>query len=152
MTVLVLSCLSTLDIPSSGLDVIYTERSLINLDTLEQQCQAVRSLWSMVRSGGYLILCEAFNDGLDEINSYRSAVGLEVISPPWHNRYLSLSEIKHLLDDDTAFTIKEFSGSYYFVSRVIHEAFLQVPSHLMQLGQSAILRSSPFLVVAKVKS
>ena len=54
------ACLSTLDIPSSGLDVIYTERSLINLDTLEQQCQAVRSLWSMVRSGGYLILCEAF--------------------------------------------------------------------------------------------
>ena len=34
---------SALQIPSSGFDAIYTERSIINLDTFDQQRQAVSS-------------------------------------------------------------------------------------------------------------
>ena len=121
------SSLSALQIPSSGFDAIYTERSIINLDTFDQQCQAVSSLWGMLAHGGRLVLCEAFIDGLLEINSFRESVGLEKINAPWHNRYLSISEIASLLHDtDATYTVNEFSGSYYFVSRVVHarEAFL----------------------------
>ena len=85
--------LSSLDLPENGFDCIYTERSIINLDTFEQQSQAVQSLWSMLASGGKLILCESFIDGLNEINSFRKKVGLDLIIQPWHNRYLSLSEL-----------------------------------------------------------
>ena len=67
--------LFSLKVPASGFDFIYTERSVINLDSLEQQAQAVKSLWSMLRPGGRLILCEAFIDGLNEINSYRRLLG-----------------------------------------------------------------------------
>lgn len=115
------SALSSIDIPDTGFDVVYTERSIINLDSLEDQSFAVRALWDMVAPGGRLVLCEAFQDGLHEINFYRSAVGLEQISSPWHNRYLSISELGNLLSgSDIAYTVKEFSGSYYFVSRVVH--------------------------------
>jgi SAM-dependent methyltransferase len=114
------STLTSLDIPKNGFDCIYTERSIINLDTLDQQSQAVQALWSMVAQGGRLILCEAFLDGLSEINFYREAAGLEHIIPPWHNRYLSLSELNHLLPHANKPKVVEFSGTYYFISRVIH--------------------------------
>ena len=52
------------------------------------------SLWQMVAQIGHLVLCEAFQDGLDEINEFRKSAGLEIISSPWHNKYLSLAKIK----------------------------------------------------------
>lgn len=120
--------LKSIHIPDSGFDCVYTERSLINLDSFDQQVHAVQSLWSMVASGGRLVLCEAFMDGLNEINDYRIAAGLQSINPPWHNRYLSLSELDCLIPDFAGVPkIVEFSGTYYFVSRILHarEAFLE---------------------------
>ena len=115
------SALASIGIPKNGFDCIYTERSLINLDTLEQQSQAVHSLWGLLSSGGKLILCEAFLDGLVEINSYRESAGLPHITPPWHNRYLALSELKKLLRGcNQEPKIIEFSGTYYFISRIVH--------------------------------
>jgi SAM-dependent methyltransferase len=115
---------SSLDFPEAphgGFDCIYTERSIINLDTLQEQATAVQALWDMVNPKGRLILCEAFLDGLREINFFRESIGLHVISPPWHNRYLSLSEVSDFLPGlDQKPEIVEFSGTYYFVSRVVH--------------------------------
>jgi SAM-dependent methyltransferase len=127
-------CLNSLRLPVGGFDCVYTERSIINLDTFDQQIKAIHSLWSMVASGGRLILCEAFLDGLSEINLYRNTVGLESIDPPWHNRYLSISELPQLLPHDSGtLEIVEFSGTYYFVSRILHarQAMLQnsLPSY-----------------------
>lgn len=114
-------CISSILPESISFDCIYTERSIINLDSIDQQLNAIESLWNLVASGGRLILCEAFIDGLHEINAYRSSIGLDQISPPWHNRYLSLSEIPQLASRlNVTPKIVEFSGTYYFVSRVIH--------------------------------
>lgn len=71
-------------------------------------------------------MCESFVDGLVEINSYRESLGLDKIEKPWHNRYLSLDEIKVISEIMSCKSkIIDFSGSYYFVSRVInaHKAF-----------------------------
>ena len=116
-----LNALETLGAPSQGFDSVYTERSIINLDTYEKQAQAVRALWDVTASGGRLVLCEAFSDGLSQINFFRESVGLPEISAPWHNRYLTIDEVKNYLPDlETEPEIIEFSGTYYFVSRVIH--------------------------------
>lgn len=148
--------LSKLKTPVPGFDFIYTERSIINLDNLEQQAQAIKSLWSMLRPGGRLILCEAFVDGLNEINSYREAIELPSINPPWHNRYLSLSEIDAILPcQDLAYEIVEFSGTYYFVSRVIHarEALLEgrEPSYDAAINQQSLdMPSLPLFGQSKI--
>ena len=150
------SSLSSLDIPSTGFDCIYTERSIINLDSFEQQIQAVRALWQMVAAGGRLILCEAFLDGLSEINLYREAAGLEQINPPWHNRYLSLCELENLLPfPGTSCQVVEFSGTYYFVSRVVHarEALLEgrQPSYDASINQQSLdLPSLPLFGQSKI--
>ena len=148
--------LAEINIPEHGFDHIYTERSLINLDTLDEQSKAIKSLWKLLSPGGKLILCEAFHDGLDEINAYREAVDLQNISPPWHNRYLSLSEIKDLAPASAkAHEIIEFSGTYYFISRIIHarDAYLkgENPSYDSTINkQSLDLPSLPMFGQSKI--
>lgn len=107
-------------------DIVFTERALINLNSLKEQTDAIKNLWSYVASGGRLILCESFEDGLKEINLYRKALKLRPIKKPWHNRYLNLTEIIKIGKKINATpNVIEFSGSYYFTSRVLHakEAF-----------------------------
>lgn len=135
--------LQNLGVPKMGFDCIYTERSIINLDSFDQQAKAVQSLWNMVASGGRLILCEAFLEGLEEINNFRSSLGLEEIIPPWHNRYLSLSELEKLAPTQSSKPrVVEFSGSYYFVSRIIHarDAFLdgRQPSYDASINKQSL--------------
>lgn len=107
--------------PATGFDVIYTERSIINLNSLKEQSLAISKLWDLLSPGGRLVLCEAFADGLKEINYFRQSVDLPEIESPWHNRYLSLAEIYELpIARFASPTVIEFSSTYYFVSRVIN--------------------------------
>ena len=102
-------------------DVVYTERSLINLNGVEDQRKSIAALISKVRSGGRLVLCESFKNGLDEINSFRIPIGLEAIDQPWHNHYLRTEDLKHLIPECADLeTISNFSSTYYFLSRVIN--------------------------------
>ena len=114
------SDLIKLGAPKSGFDLNYTERSIINLNTLDEQIIAIKNLWKLLKVGGKMILCESFIDGLNEINSFRSSIGIEDIKPPWHNRYLSKSEINLINPSDNIPEFKEFSGSYYFISRIVN--------------------------------
>lgn len=102
-------------------DCVYTQRSLINLDSFADQLTAIESLWKLVKPGGRLVICESFNDGLEEINHYRNSVELPSIQKPWHNTYFDLHNLPDIARSLSAKPIlKEFSGSYYFVSRVIN--------------------------------
>jgi SAM-dependent methyltransferase len=102
-------------------DAIYTERSLINLDSLEQQLHCISMLSTRLKAGGKMILCEAFIEGLAEINSFRTPIGLSKIEPPWHNNYLSVDGIvKGLPSQLEVAEIDNFSSTYYFLSRVVN--------------------------------
>lgn len=115
-----------LGLGNSPFDCVYTERSIINLDSFDQQVKSIKMLWSLVCPGGSLILCEAFNDGLEEINFFRKSAGLRPISSPWHNLYLDINELSGIaLDDLEKSEIVEFSGSYYFASRVLNARMAQ---------------------------
>ena len=105
----------------SPFDHIYTQRSLINLDSFEDQLCAIKSLWQLLRPGGTLLLCESFVDGLNEINNFRKSINLGEIMKPWHNTYFSLDSLEHIASCiESEFKVHEFSGSYYFVSRVVN--------------------------------
>lgn len=102
-------------------DAAYTERSLINLDSAAEQQRAIAALAGIVRPFGRLILCESFREGLDEINTYRNAIGLDPIVEPWHNHYLSLTDLEANLPDSLEVQeVSNFSSTYYFLSRVIN--------------------------------
>ena len=100
-------------------DVIMTERVLINLASWEEQRQALRDILSLLRPGGVYLMCENSVDGLRNLNEVRTSVGLSKIDMPWHNRYISDSEI-HSVDFAELVEYRDFTSIYYLLSRVVN--------------------------------
>jgi ubiquinone/menaquinone biosynthesis C-methylase UbiE len=102
-------------------DAVYTERSLINLNGQDQQKIAISALVNKLKPNGRIVLCESFKDGLEEINSFRSSVGLDEIQQPWHNNYFRVKDLESLIPEDVEIEkIVNFSSTYYFLSRVVN--------------------------------
>jgi len=109
--------------PFSGqkFDIIYTERSLINLDSFDAQMLAISRLSDRLKPDGRIVLCESFIDGLNEINSFRGPLGLGLIEPPWHNNYFDMDRlVKGLPSHLRIEAVDNFSSTYYFISRVVN--------------------------------
>lgn len=102
-------------------DIIYTERCLINLPSWEEQKDAMYKIFSLLKKDGLFLMCENSSEGLDEINLFRSSLGLDEIKKPWHNRYFFDSEIDSVDCPGVKLEfIENFSSTYYFLSRVIN--------------------------------
>jgi SAM-dependent methyltransferase len=100
-------------------DVIYTQRCLINIADQERAFQTIAD---HLNPGGVYLSIECSQDGLDAINETRETVGLSEIHPPyrWH-RYLLDSELAKI-DCLELRECREFSSTYYFLSRVVNAA------------------------------
>src|SRR5262249_7913923 len=102
-------------------DLVYTERTLINLPDWPAQRAAIAGLVGCLDAGGLFVMCENSKDGLDEINRFRACLGLAKITPPWHNRYLRDAELAELSFPGVAFEgVEYYSSTYYFLSRVVN--------------------------------
>ncbi len=102
-------------------DLIYTERMIINLPDWESQARAIRYLVSHLKPGGRYLMCENSQSGLDNLNTLRTAAGLDVINPPWHNVYLNDELVEQLdLSDVKLVEVDAYSSTYYFLSRVVN--------------------------------
>lgn len=102
-------------------DAIYSERMIINLPDWASQVRAIRYMIGQLKQGGRYLMCENSKTGLDNLNQLRASVGLEAISPPWHNVYLA-DDLVALLDIAGAelVDVESFSATYYFLSRVVN--------------------------------
>ena len=102
-------------------DVIYSERMIINLPDWESQSKAIRYLVRQLKPGGRYLMCENSQPGLDKINELRKHAGLEAISSPWHNKYLSDELVAALeLPGAKLVNVEPFSATYYFLSRIVN--------------------------------
>jgi len=121
-------------LPSKFFDLIYTERCLINLLTWEQQKKAFFEIHRLLKNGGIYIMLEAFDDGLNNLNKARKAIGLAKIDPAWHNYYFKKNKLKkimknkfidfHTLSKNKLY-FDNFLSSYYFGSRVLYPSLIQ---------------------------
>lgn len=112
-----------LDYMENQYDLIYTERVIINLMEWEIQKKAICNIFKLLKPGGAYLMCENSQNGLDEINRLREAVGLDKYSSPWHNRYLREEEIVNMREDNIVLeSIDCYSSTYYFLSRVVNAA------------------------------
>lgn len=102
-------------------DVVYSERLLINLPDWAAQAGAIRAMAGYLKPGGRLLLCENSRQGLAALNRLRDMVGLEAISPPWHNVYLDDAELAALeIPGCRLREVVPYSATYYFLSRVVN--------------------------------
>ncbi|HLJ93362.1 MAG TPA: class I SAM-dependent methyltransferase [Gemmataceae bacterium] len=102
-------------------DLIYTERTLINLPDWPTQKAAILGITGLLANNGLYVMCENSQDGLNKINEFRQRIDLPKIDPPWHNRYLRDAEIDEVQIPGVA---REgcvyYSSTYYFLSRIVN--------------------------------
>lgn len=111
------------DLPSGlGLfDYAVTERSLINLDGMEEQYKAFKAIMKLVKPGGRYLMIESSRQGLERINELRKTLKLGDIETPWHNSFLDEEEVLTWQTDEYFLEeVYPFSSSYYFLSRVLY--------------------------------
>lgn len=125
-------------------DIIYSERSIINLDSWKKQKDTIIGLCNLLKKNGKYIMCESSLNGLQEINTLRKSLNLEVITPPWHNRYIIEEEILELNNSGIIklVEINDFSSTYYFLSRIVNAALAlqsnQPPSYDSPINKLAL--------------
>jgi ubiquinone/menaquinone biosynthesis C-methylase UbiE len=118
-----------IELGDASVDVVYTERCLINILDWEGQLEALREIHRILRPGGHFLMIECFTDGLDNNNKAREECGLEKLKEAYHNRYFekeqflgSIGELFSIVQppEGSPTLQMNFLSSHYFVARVLH--------------------------------
>ena len=108
--------------PDASFDAVYTTRVLINLPTWEEQATGVIECLRVARSGGKVLLLEAFWEPLALLNALRALVKLPPLVEHDFNRYLKKQKLEALLASlKLEYSVDEFSSVYYLGSRFLRE-------------------------------
>jgi ubiquinone/menaquinone biosynthesis C-methylase UbiE len=108
-------------------DVALSNRCLINLTSTEDQRDAVQGVARILRPGGVYIMVECSVQGADATNQLRRSLGLEPLEVPWHNLFMSETDVESW--QSSSFAIEQFlhiSSTYHFLSRVVYAKFAQI--------------------------
>lgn len=103
-------------------DIVFSIRCIINIMEWALQKKALQNMCTSVKSGGRLILLEAFSDGLENLNEARKELSLGSIKPASHNLHLNKKKVISQLEKCGLELVNEdnFLSSYYFWTRVIY--------------------------------
>jgi SAM-dependent methyltransferase len=113
-------------LPQTRCDILICQRVIINLLDAADQKATLSNLIEIVNPNGLLIFIEAFKSGLSNLNEARSEFGLEGLPPASHNLYLDDDFFIHPTLAEFDNSKADFLSTHYFVSRVLHQTFLNV--------------------------
>ncbi len=119
---------------SEKYDVIISCRCFINQTSITNQIKLFEKLCSMLNKHGHLIIAEASNEGLKNLNLLRKSFNLEPIQEHWFNLHIKeqlvFPKIKSLFKiNDT-----KRLGLFYYLARVIHPAIV-FPKEAKKIGK-----------------
>jgi len=104
---------------------VITERFLQNLPSWPSQIGALRDIHRVLEPGGRLLMCEGSEDGFEQLNDLRAAVGLARIPATSRENVSALrfrdSEIEQALGEMGFTLVRKVGFSLYFIiARVLH--------------------------------
>jgi len=106
--------------PKKKYDVIIAERLLVNLQTFDQQKQAIKNIHTWLKSKGLYIMAEASFQGHDKLDELRNTFGLPKVKKHWHNLYIDEVGIAPFLKKHFKIVKIQRFGMYNFISKIIH--------------------------------
>ena len=110
---------------SHKFDIIYSERSIINLYSWNFQEQALKNIGENLRPGGLYIMMESFKESLHQLNRVKKELGVITGKESKHNLFLTESVVKTLkkigLFEKPGVMPKNYLSSHYFLSRVFYQ-------------------------------
>lgn len=101
-------------------DLAISERCLINLAGWPEQQQAISNIAGVIRPGGRLIFIEGSCEGREWLNGLRSKMGLERMSPVWHNIDFDDAQVITHLERYFEIERRLQLGLYDLISRIVH--------------------------------
>ncbi len=114
-----------LPFPDGAFDAVYCTRVLINLPNWEEQKKGLQEMMRVCRSGGRVVLLEAFHEPLMRLNAARLAAGLKPLAEHDFNRYLKEDRLSAFLEEKgVAWSIRPFAGIYYVGTRLLRELLI----------------------------
>jgi SAM-dependent methyltransferase len=100
--------------------VIVSTRSLINLNSWEEQKEAIRGMHRCLERNGRLILAEGIFQGRRALNELRLAAGLAEMPPVWHNvdfdeeKLMSFLKELFMVEKDIRFGLYDILTRVYY--------------------------------------
>jgi ubiquinone/menaquinone biosynthesis C-methylase UbiE len=115
-----------LDFADNTFDKVYTKRTLINLGSPIYQKAAILEAHRVLKPGGLFMISEVTVQSSEKLNRLRQKLGLEAMSPLWHNCYLDEPEILRFIEPYFEVKrIKHFSSTYYVLTWAIYPFFVR---------------------------
>ena len=118
------------NLDNSGYDFVITNRMVINLNSWGLQRKALRSLISLVKPKGYLVLIENFMGSYTKQNQLRESIGLPSRVPDSYNTFLTETTFESFVEDELK---AEIVLSQNFAS--LHDILLYVLLPHLNAGQ-----------------
>lgn len=102
----------------SDYDIIVSQRFLINFTEWRLQRKVLLALMSMLKTGGKLLMLEGSRQGVDSLNQFRAAWGLDVIPVKWHNLFLDDDVLIAFMQQHGHILVEEDGlGAYFLLTR-----------------------------------
>ncbi|MBR0713029.1 class I SAM-dependent methyltransferase [Bradyrhizobium liaoningense] len=106
--------------PDGLYDAAIVTRVVINLGQRERQVAALREAARVVRTGGRLLVSEATQEGLRQLNAFRAEWGLGPIPEPQFNNYVDAELMRTAASDLVVLEeISNFASTYFVGTRVL---------------------------------
>jgi SAM-dependent methyltransferase len=120
---------------SCAFDAVITVRCLINIVDRGKQWKAIGNIHQAIKAGGRLLMMEGIQDGRQELNRIRQAVGLAPMPTVHHNL--------DFVVNDTMTNLKTLFSSVNFISNGIYDLLTRVLYPLM-ITPNAPVYDSPY--------
>jgi SAM-dependent methyltransferase len=99
-------------------DIVISQRFMINLMEWRLQQKVLLGLMEMLKPGGRLLMLEGSKQGMDSLNEFRAAFGLDPIPPKWHNLFFDDDELIGFMQQHAYNLLEEDGlGSYFLLTR-----------------------------------
>lgn len=104
-------------------DVVVSQRFLINLMEWPLQQKVLLDLTSRLKPGGRLLMLEGSRQGVDLLNEFRAALGLEPIPVKWHNLFFDDHALVDFMREQGHELVGESGlGTYFLLTRGVRPA------------------------------
>lgn len=111
-------------LPFEKIDMVLTQRSLINLLSRSQQLQALENIYALLPPNGLYLMVESFNTSLNELNLLLQENNFDPIVPSKHNLFVKEGLLKYMNDMgfkeiDSQLPSNQLS-TYFVLTRLLH--------------------------------
>ena len=107
-------------------DIVVSQRFMINLMEWALQQKVLLDLMSRLKKGGRLLMLEGSQEGVDSLNQFRAAWGLDPIPVKWHNLFFNDQVLVSFMESQGYKLVEQDGlGTYFLLTRGVRPALDQ---------------------------